>query len=177
MYENEEGDENETVESILDATQYDVITTNNLTQNENVNESVGEIATDVIETVEAESSKSNDVNILNQLAMIIEMMNNKFDKQNKNLNEFKTEIKSENIKMMCVMNASNIELKTEIKAEINEINNRFNKQDEKLGDINNKFVNIRSEIKMSNLSMNNQFESISESFNGVSEKFVEINNN
>ena len=103
--------ENASVGSMLDATQDDVITTNNLTQNENVNESVGEIATNVIEMVEAESSKSNNVNILSQLALIMEMMNNKFDQQNKNmrasserisemndnlntsLNEFKTEIK------------------------------------------------------------------------------------
>ena len=28
-----------------------------------------------------------------------------------------------------------------------EINNRFNKQDEKLGDINNEIVNIRNKIK------------------------------
>ena len=48
-----------------------------------------------------------------------------------------------------------------------EINNRFKKRSEKLGDINNELVNIRSEIKRSNLNMNNQFESISESFNGA----------
>ena len=51
-----------------------------------------------------------------------------------------------------------------------EINNRFNKRNEKLGDINNELVNIRSEIKMSNLRMNNQFKSVSESFNGLNEK-------
>ena len=53
------------------------------------------------------------------------------------------------------------------------MNNKLDKQDEKLGDLNNEFVSIRSEIEMSKLSMNNQFKSISESFNGVSEKFVE----
>ena len=37
---------------------------------------------------------------------------------------------------MCIRDRSNIELKTEI-----------NKQDEKLREINNEFVNIRSEIK------------------------------
>ena len=47
-------------------------------------------------------------------------------KNNDNLNEFKTEIKSE-------INASSVE-----------VNNRFNKQDEKLVDINNELANIRN---------------------------------
>ena len=40
--------ENASVGSMLDATEDDLITTNNLTQNENVNESVGEIATNAV---------------------------------------------------------------------------------------------------------------------------------
>ena len=120
--------------SILDDTQDDLVTTN-----ENVNESIREIV-NVMEMVVAESSRNNEVNIIKQLTMIMEMvseinannieMNNKFDQQNKNndslntsLNEFKTEMKSDNIKMMREINASSVELKTEIKAEINEINN------------------------------------------------------
>ena len=52
--------ENVAVGSILDVTQDDLVTTN-----ENVNESVGEIA-NVIETVGAESSRNNRVDIHSQ---------------------------------------------------------------------------------------------------------------
>ena len=100
----------------------------------------------------------------------MEMMSNKFDQQNTNLNEFKTEIKSEinanSVEMnnkFDQQNTSLNEFKIEIKSEINasniELKTEINKQDEKLREINNEFVNIRSEIEMSKLSMNNQFKS------------------
>ena len=48
----------------MNVTQDDLVTTN-----ENVNESIGEIA-NVNETVEAEGSRSNEVNIFSQLASV-----------------------------------------------------------------------------------------------------------
>ena len=106
--------------SILNVTQDDLVSTN-----ENVNESVSEIANE-IEMVDDKSSKSNNVDILSQLALMMEIMNNKFDQQkdsielksemnniskindnlNTSLNEFKTEMKSEDIKIMHEINAS-----------------------------------------------------------------------
>ena len=87
-------DESADVGSVLNVMQDNMVTTN-----ENV-ENVGEI-TNVNETVGAECSRNNEVNIFNQLALIMEVMNNKFDQQNKNndnlntsLNEFKTEMLS-----------------------------------------------------------------------------------
>ena len=77
------------VGSVLNVTQNSMIT-----MSENV-ESVGEIV-NVNETVEAECSRNNEINIFNQLALIMEVMNNKFevinnkfdqqDKNNNNLN-------------------------------------------------------------------------------------------
>ena len=44
------------------------------------------------ETVEAESSRSNEINIFGQLALIMEMMNKNNDNLNTSLNEFKSNI-------------------------------------------------------------------------------------
>ena len=72
----------------------------NVTQDNLVSSEIPEVN----ETVEVDcSSKSHNVNIFNQFALIMEMMsgmktethvvNNKFDQQNTSLKEFKTEMK------------------------------------------------------------------------------------
>ena len=117
-------------ESILNVTQDDLISTN---INESVDNTTDEIT---IETVDAKSSRIDNVDVLSQLALFMEMMsskfdqqNEKFDQQNTNLNEFRTEVKSEiNVINMSLnelksennnLNASLNEFKIEIKSEIN----------------------------------------------------------
>ena len=82
-----------------------------------------------------------DINIFNQLSMIMEMIHNEFDQQDKHmrasivelndnlntsLNEFKTEIKSEinanSIQLNDNLNTSLNDFRTEIKSEMSEIN-------------------------------------------------------
>ena len=100
-----------------------------------------------IETVDAKIS--DNVNIFNQLALIMEMMSGMKTEIKSENNNLKTEIKSE-------INASNIELKTEI-----------NKQDQKLREIDNKLeeqnktiAGMRGEII---ININNIQDEINES--------------
>ena len=93
--------------AVLNVTQDDLISTN---IDECVDDTTDEIT---IEMVDGKSSKSDNVDIFNQLTLIMEVMNKNNDNLNTSLNEFKTEIKSE------------------IKSEINVVNNKLDKQDEK----------------------------------------------
>ena len=102
--------------SILNVTQDDLVSTN---INESVNNTTHELT---IETVDAKVS--DNINIFNQLALIMEMMSG-----------MKAEIKSENNN-----------LKTEIRSEVNTIN-------VKLTDLNNEFINVRSEWRASDIYM------------------------
>ena len=132
--------ENVEEESILNVTQDNLVSTN-------IDEHVDD-TTDEIEIVDTKSSKSNSVDIFNQLALTMEVMK----KNNDNLNEFRTEVKLEiNIvndkldKQDEKMKAENNKLKSEIKSEINVVNN-------KLTDLSNEFVNVRSELRISEVN-------------------------
>ena len=80
--------------------------------------------------------------VLSQLALFMEMMsskfdrqNEKFDQQNTNLNEFRTEV-NDNLKTS--LNEFKIEIKSEINASNIELKTEINKQDKKLREIDNK---------------------------------------
>ena len=110
-------------ETILNVTQDHMVTTNEI-----VSENV-EI--DVNETVVAGGSRDNGVNIFNQLALMMEMMSG-----------MRTEMKSENNKLNTSLNdkfdqqnTSLNEFKSKIKSEINVVNIKLNKQDERLIEI------------------------------------------
>ena len=119
----------------------------------NISESVDNTTDEItIETVDAKGSKIDNVEVLSQLALFMEMMSSKFDQKNTNLNEFRTEVKSEiNVVNMSLnelksennnLNASLNEFKIEIKSEINasniELKTETTKQDKKLREIDNK---------------------------------------
>ena len=93
LYESVEGG------AILNVTQDDLISTN-------INESVDD-TTDEVEIVDTKNSKSDNVNVFNQLALMMEMMS-----------RMRTEMKSENNNLNMSLN----ELKTEIKSENNKLN-------------------------------------------------------
>ena len=74
------------------------------------------------ETVDAKGSRIDNVDVLSQLASFMEMMSNKFDRQNTNLNEFRTEVNDKLDKQDEKIKSENSNLKSEIKSEINTIN-------------------------------------------------------
>ena len=124
-----EGNKNTTLckgverESNLNVTQDSLISTN-------INESVNNIADELtIETVDDKSSKSHDVDVFNQLALMMEIINNKFEQQNKNNDKLNTNLS---------------DFKSAMKAEINVVNNKLDKQDKKMKSESN---NLKSEIK------------------------------
>ena len=139
--------------SILNVTQDDFISTN---LNESMDNTTHELT---IETVDAKVS--DNVNIFNQLALIMEMMSGMKTEINDKLDKQDEKMKSENNNLNTSLN----EFKNEIKSEVSIIH-------VKLTDLNNEFINVSSELRASEIYMNSRLESMNEVIVGVKDELT-----
>ena len=115
-----------------------------------------------------ESSRSNDVKIFNQLSTIME-----------SLMEFKTEMRSENIKMMREINASSVELNNNLNTSLNEFKTEMKSENIKMmREINASTAELKSEINASNIELKTEIKAdineINNRFNKQDEKLGDL---
>ena len=158
-------------ESILNITQDNLISTN-----ENIDESVQLERPNVGETVEVEcSSKSHNVDIFNQLALMMEMINNKFEQQNKNTKSIKSEINVVKVEM----NNEFAKIRSELKMSDVNMNSRLESmsetivgvKDELTIDINKIQTEMKNDIKTINEKQNEKLIETNKKFDALTNKF------